>query len=423
MAKVRQWLYLKDEEGVPIEDAYLNLYLTGTTTLATLFSDSLGTSLDQSTWTTGASGFFDFYIGNEWDPQGYSATQEFDLAWSLSPFSYLVSGDMETNPTSAWSANNATLAEETTTVYNGSKSLKVIDTGATACAYQVFTTEAGVKYRVTGYTYIPSTLNVISSNIFAGRYLVSNDYSGATTSTEDAWVELTFEFTATTTTTYLHLYCEGVADDSSDWSFFDDIKIDRVTPDTKSGMIEKNQLFPFLFSVDETDTDENKNKLLNNQLAYKFENHIDNSDYGEYPHDIYPVDTNDPTDSTYNKVVSNDLMNEINSLLSVLLTCGGEAIKVKSQGSLVDTVLLDTFTPSSNGYYTDLVHTIKRSRMYPVVQFYEYLAPGDPIPGSPSAGSNQIIHPRAIQDLTVDTIRVWTETDNWLMATVVASGT
>ena len=69
MAKVRQWLYLKDEEGVPIEDAYLHLYLNGTETQATIFSDSIGTSLDQSTWTTGTSGFFDFYIGNEWDAQ------------------------------------------------------------------------------------------------------------------------------------------------------------------------------------------------------------------------------------------------------------------------------------------------------------------------------------------------------------------
>ena len=125
-------------------------------------------------------------------------------------------------------------------------------------------------------------------------------------------------------------------------------------------------------------------------------------------------------------MVSDSLIYEINSLLNILLTCGGDAISVKSAGSLVETVLLDTFTPSANGYYTDLVHTINRSRMYPVIQFYEYLSPGykgrPPVPGSPSAGSNEIIYPRAIQDISTDTIRVWTTKDTWLMATVVASG-
>jgi len=426
MAKVQQWLYLKDEEGVPIEDVYLHLYLTGTETEATVFSDSIGTSLDQSTWTTGASGFFDFYIGNEWDPQGYNANQYFDLVWSLAPFNYLTDGNMETDPTSAWSAYNATLAEETTTVRSGSKSLKVIDTGSTASAYQLISTEVGVEYRVTGYTYIPSTLGVAASNIFAGRYVAGSEYGGAQVTIEDSWQIATFDFTATTTTAYIHLHCQGPANDGSEHVFFDDVSIERLTAVTKSGIIDKIQMFPFLFSVDETDTDTIRDKLLNNQLAYKFEQHVDYRSYPTEPHNIKPVDTNDPTDSTYDKVVTNSLMNEINSLLNILLTCGGDAISITASGSLVETILLDTFTPSGSGYYTDLVHTINRGRMYPILQFYEYLSDGykgrPPIPGSPSAGSNQVIHPRAIQDQSTDTIRVWTVNDNWLMATVVASG-
>ena len=424
MAKVRQWLYLKDEEGIPIENAYLHLYLTGTETEVTLFSDSIGTSLDQSTWTSGTSGFFDFYIGNEWDVQGYNANQYFDLAWSLSPFNYLTDGNMETDPTSTWSAHNATLAEETTIVRNGSKSLKIADIGAASCGYQIFTTEIGVQYRVTGYIYIPAGLDLNYAQIYVGSGLVSWK-EGFTTTIEDSWVKASFDFIATTTTTYIHLNCYGKVEDGSDYVFFDDVSIDRLTAVTKSGMIDGIQLFPFLFSVDETDNDTDRNKLLSNKLAYKFENHVD-SDYPAEPHSIKPVDTNDPSDSTYDKVVTNGLMNEINGLLNLLLTCGGDAISVTSSGSLVETILLDTFTPSGDGYYADLVHTINRGRKYPILQFYEYLSDGykdrPPIPGSPSAGSNQIIHPRAIQDKTSDTIRVWTVNDNWLMATVVASG-
>jgi len=272
MSKVRQWLYLKDEEGVPLEDANMHLYLTGTETDATIFSDSVGTLLDQSTWTTGTSGFFDFYIGNEWSPSGYDASQYFDLAWSKS---------------------------------------------------------------------------------------------------------------------------------------------------SRSGMIEGIQLFPFLYSVDETDTEDDKNKLLSNQLAYKFDQHADET-YLIEPHDIAPVDTN-LEDVTNNKVVSNSLINEMNSLLDALTAPDLDKHKVC-------TVLLDTFIPSADGYYTDLwipSGSMKTSN-YPIVQFYEYLSDGykgrPPIHGSPSAGSNTIINPRAIQDISPSALRVYTVNDNWLMATVVASG-
>ena len=422
---IQKWLYLKDEEGIPLEDAYLHLYLTGTKTPATIFSDSVGTSLDQSTWTTGTSGFFNFYIGNEWDILGYNASQFFDLAWSLAPFDYLADGDMESNPTVNWTAYNATLAEETTIVRSGSKSLKVIDTGSTAGAYQLFTTEIGVQYRVTGYTYIPSTLGVNASNIFAGRYPAGSEYGGAQVTVEDSWKVATFDFTATTTTTYINLNCQGPADDGTEYCFYDDISVERITPVTRSGMIEGIQLFPFLYSVDETDTGDYKTKLLSNQLAYKFELH-EGQDYQDEPHDVETVNTN-YEDAKNNKVVSNSLINEINSFLDILISAGAGAIEPDVDKHKVCTVLLDTFIPSAGGYYTDLWLTSSmRSSNYPIVQFYEYLSDGykdrPPILGSPSGGSNKIISPVAIQDISPSALRVYTVNDNWLMATVVASG-
>ena len=421
MSIVKQWLYLKDEEGVPLEDVYLNLYLTGTTTKAILYSDSIGTLLDQETWTTGTSGFFNFYIGNEWSPSGYEATQFFDLSWRTSPFNYLTDGDMEANPTNNWSANNAHLEEELYFINSGTKALKVFDWGTTAVAYQNIETEPGILYSVTGYGY-SATASAAIPNIFAGSSPAVNDYGGATITVKDVWTKATFQFTALSSETSINLNCQGVSGSSA--VLFDDISVTRVTAQDNSGVIEHIQLFPFFFSVDETDQNEDKNKLLSNQLAYKFEQHV-NETYLDEPHEIEPVNVN-LTDGKNNKVVSDSLIYEINSLLNILLTCGGDAISVKSAGSLVETVFLDTFTPSANGYYTDLVHSINRSRMYPVIQFYEYLSPGIkgriPIPGSPSAGSNEIIYPRAIQDISTDTIRVWTTKDTWLMATVVASG-
>lgn len=268
MARHYQWKYLKDEEGRPISNAGLNLYLTGTEIEANLYSIPIsGNILNQSTWVTDETGFFDFYIGNELETTGYTAEQYFDLVW---------------------------------------------------------------------------------------------------------------------------------------------------TSETRTGIIDKIQIFPFIFTVDETNNDSDKNKVLNNQLAYKFEYHIDH-DYSTQPHGIKPVDTDDPYDSTYDKVVTNELMNKIDNLLDTLLTCGGDAITISTSGTLVDTILLDTFTSSGDGYYTDLEYSINRNRMYPILQFYEYYGIG-------ASGSNQIIYPRAIENIDLDTIRVWTASNDWLMATVIASG-
>ena len=53
MGRIHQWYYLKDKEGRPIENASVNLYLTGTKTEATIYeSATTSASFDQSTWLT-----------------------------------------------------------------------------------------------------------------------------------------------------------------------------------------------------------------------------------------------------------------------------------------------------------------------------------------------------------------------------------
>ena len=87
MAREHFWAYLKDQNGRPLEDAELKLYLANTADEAVIFSTATTASsgsdrINQSTWTTGASGFFNFYIGNAWETSfGYSASQTFRLKW------------------------------------------------------------------------------------------------------------------------------------------------------------------------------------------------------------------------------------------------------------------------------------------------------------------------------------------------------
>lgn len=94
MGRFHHWYFLKDKEGRPILDAGLNLYLTTTKTEAVVYNSAAASaSIDQSTWVTGASGFFNFFIGDQFEIlyTGYEPTQEFDLSWATSAAIY--SGD------------------------------------------------------------------------------------------------------------------------------------------------------------------------------------------------------------------------------------------------------------------------------------------------------------------------------------------
>lgn len=91
------------------------------------------------------------------------------------------------------------------------------------------------------------------------------------------------------------------------------------------GRIDNIDIYPPLYQVDETAAGqvitteaERRNKLINNALAYRWEQHVEavvsGSTYRvDAPHDIQPVIVCD-TDTEYNRVVSNELMNKIYTL-------------------------------------------------------------------------------------------------------------
>jgi len=87
MARVHKWYYLRDGNGRTIDGSSLKLYKTNTKDEATIYSTPVSAAndlIDQSTWTTNTSGFFDFFIGNVFEELplvGYIADQFFDLHW------------------------------------------------------------------------------------------------------------------------------------------------------------------------------------------------------------------------------------------------------------------------------------------------------------------------------------------------------
>ena len=87
MSRKHIWYFLRDLEGRPIANAALRLRLADTGDDAVIYSipvSGSGDEIDQSTWSTNASGFIEFFLGDfaeDLPKVGYQADQLFDLRW------------------------------------------------------------------------------------------------------------------------------------------------------------------------------------------------------------------------------------------------------------------------------------------------------------------------------------------------------
>jgi len=155
------------------------------------------------------------------------------------------------------------------------------------------------------------------------------------------------------------------------------------------GEIDNIDVFPPVFQVDETDntslTKDQRNKLISNALAFKWDNHV-NSTYEAEPHDLQAVDWND-TDDTYNKLVSNSMMNYVFSVLSSAGT-----ISIDASAAVARYFSTTSWTSDSGYYRTDLTHNL--GRQFPIVQIVD-------------TSTGYQVHPRRIESINNNTTRVW----------------
>ena len=82
MARSHKWYYLLNEEGQPIESATVNIYQAGTVTSAWYYTQETGGSSIQTAITTDSNGYFEFWIANSNETNGYENTQKFKILWS-----------------------------------------------------------------------------------------------------------------------------------------------------------------------------------------------------------------------------------------------------------------------------------------------------------------------------------------------------
>lgn len=130
-----------------------------------------------------------------------------------------------------------------------------------------------------------------------------------------------------------------------------------------SGFINDIDVFPPIFTVDEDDNTsvikDDKNKLVSNELAYKWDTHVD-AEIGGAPHEFAPVDTTS-SDETFNKLVSNSL---INYLLTALASAG--TLSIEASGAVERQFTISSWSPSGDDFYSNVDHFIGNS--YPIVQ-------------------------------------------------------
>lgn len=83
MGRVHIWNTLRDEDGTAIPSADISIYLAGSTIPATIYLNEIGGSSKGNAphLRTNAEGYFEFWIGDDNELNGYNTTQKFKIGW------------------------------------------------------------------------------------------------------------------------------------------------------------------------------------------------------------------------------------------------------------------------------------------------------------------------------------------------------
>ena len=173
----------------------------------------------------------------------------------------------------------------------------------------------------------------------------------------------------------------------------------------REGVIDNLDIFPPLYQVDETVSGQSiaeeairRNKLISNRLAYRWEEHVESVVSGsayrtDAPHDIQPVMVCD-TDTEYNRVVSNNLMNQIYTIAVSASTATLDASAADIDFSLIpeDHPLVSA---GDGLWYSNIDHNLDGSVIneYPIIQVVD-------------RSDNTYIVPETIQSLNQDQAKI-----------------
>ncbi|MHC4649113.1 MAG: hypothetical protein ACYTBJ_26985 [Planctomycetota bacterium] len=122
----------------------------------------------------------------------------------------LTNGDMEAG-TTGWLTNNSNLAEETTIVFQGAKSLKLTRAGGNAVAYQTLGSASGKSWLIEVWGYNPTAGGSANIQIRAGSVPGAADVGNSTSALKDQWVKLSLIIEPGIATVYIGFGLSGAA--------------------------------------------------------------------------------------------------------------------------------------------------------------------------------------------------------------------
>lgn len=166
------------------------------------------------------------------------------------------------------------------------------------------------------------------------------------------------------------------------------------------GYIDNIDIYPNAYSVVETDnisSDKDvENKMISNQQAYNWEAH--RTATGVNVHGLEEADWND-TDTTYNKLVNNSLMNYF---WSVITSAG--SVSIAASAAAVREFSVTSWSGSAGNYYKDLDHFLNRD--YPVVSVYKQ-------------SNERQIQPTEIESISSTRTRLWMKEEVTINVTII----
>jgi hypothetical protein len=85
MAFAHYWQYIRNSEGQPINGVNISVYEAGTNTPVYVYdAESGGTATNTAPQVTSdANGFFEFWIADHYETNGYASNIKFKIAWDL----------------------------------------------------------------------------------------------------------------------------------------------------------------------------------------------------------------------------------------------------------------------------------------------------------------------------------------------------
>lgn len=183
----------------------------------------------------------------------------------------------------------------------------------------------------------------------------------------------------------------------------------KMTIDWGLGNVTGIDIFDKLYRVDETSTSTDKNKLISNKQAYDWELHrgINVETTPTSAHNLEHVDINDYSNTDYNKVVSNFLLNDMyyRTGSTITITASGSTVSyigINPEGGASPAWASSPVT-SAGDYYADVTHSL--GNKYPVASVWR-------------VSDRKMVKP-IIEGIDDNTIRIYVNEDVLMILSVV----